>query len=127
MKQLRKDYGIPSSKVDRAAPTLSQRDTPLDVLRGFDQFWRIGAEDIFHGLAKATVSPFWTSVSTQFTHPSWDGFHIYDLIFPVVFIPGRSRDTLFSWPRSLKMEKRKNNFFGRSSKWSYPCVIRAHL
>ena len=63
----------------------------LDALRGFDMFWIIGAEDIFHGLAKATGSTFWIAISKQFTHPSWNGFHIYDLIFPLfLFLAGGS-------------------------------------
>ncbi|PWT71314.1 MAG: DUF5009 domain-containing protein [Bacteroidetes bacterium] len=61
----------------------------LDALRGFDMFWIMGAEEIFHGLAKATGSPFWQAISLQFTHPEWNGFHVYDLIFPLfLFLAG---------------------------------------
>ena len=70
---------------------IPQRLYSLDALRGFDMFWIIGAEEIFHGLAKATDSPFWTAISNQFTHPAWNGFHIYDLIFPLfLFLAGVS-------------------------------------
>jgi len=44
---------------------LSNRLYSLDALRGFDMFWIIGAEDIVHGLAKVTHSPFWENVSAQ--------------------------------------------------------------
>ena len=52
-------------------------------------FWIMGAEELFHALFKATGSPFWGAISTQFEHPQWDGFHFYDLIFPLfLFIAG---------------------------------------
>ena len=61
----------------------------LDALRGFDMFWIMGAEEIFHSMAKATNAPFWSVLATQFTHPEWNGFHFYDLIFPLfLFIAG---------------------------------------
>lgn len=70
-----------------------QENTPrlysLDALRGFDMFWIMGAEGIFHHLAKATRSPFWGSFAEQLTHPDWNGFHFYDLIFPLfLFLAG---------------------------------------
>lgn len=69
--------------------TPSQRLYSLDALRGFDMFWIMGAEEIFHNLAKATGSPFWAAIANQFTHPEWNGFHFYDLIFPLfLFIAG---------------------------------------
>lgn len=75
-----------------ASPLLSgpsQRLYSLDALRGFDMFWIIGAEEIFHSLYKVTGSPFWGALSNQFTHPDWNGFHFYDLIFPLfLFIAG---------------------------------------
>ena len=81
--------------------TTPQRLYSLDALRGFDMFWIIGAEDIFHGLAKATGSSFWASISKQFTHPAWNGFHVYDLIFPLfLFLAGVS--TPYSVGRDLE-------------------------
>jgi len=70
---------------------ISQRLYSLDALRGFDMFWILGADEFFHQLEKATGSSFWGSVSTQLTHPSWNGFHFYDLIFPLfIFLAGVS-------------------------------------
>jgi predicted acyltransferase len=67
----------------------AQRLYSLDALRGFDMFWIMGAEELFHSLAKITGSPFWSALSLQFTHPAWNGFHFYDLIFPLfLFIAG---------------------------------------
>ena len=80
---------------------IDQRLYSLDALRGFDMFWIIGAEEVFHELAKITGSPFWTAIATQFTHPDWNGFHIYDLIFPLfLFLAGVS--TPYSIGRSLE-------------------------
>ena len=69
--------------------TPSQRLYSLDALRGFDMFWIMGADEIFQTVAKATGSPFWSTIANQFTHPDWNGFHFYDLIFPLfLFIAG---------------------------------------
>jgi len=52
-------------------------------------FWIAGGEEIFHTLAKITGKPFWVTISDQFEHPAWNGFHFYDLIFPLfLFIAG---------------------------------------
>jgi predicted acyltransferase len=67
----------------------SQRLYSLDALRGFDMFWIMGGEEIFHVLAKITGNPFWQTIADQFEHPAWNGFHFYDLIFPLfLFISG---------------------------------------
>jgi len=79
-----------------------QRLYSLDALRGFDMFWIMGAEEIFHDMAKITGSPFWNALSNQFTHPDWNGFHFYDLIFPLfLFIAG------VATPYSVGREKEK--------------------
>lgn len=89
-----------------------QRLYSLDALRGFDMFWIMGAEEVFHGLAKATGSPFWEAISTQFTHPAWNGFHIYDLIFPLfLFLAGVS--TPYSVGRELERGKSKEQLMLR--------------
>ncbi|MDH5366445.1 MAG: DUF5009 domain-containing protein [Cyclobacteriaceae bacterium] len=67
----------------------SQRLYSLDALRGFDMFWIMGAERIFHNLSKITNSPFWNGLSAQFVHPAWNGFTAYDMIFPLfLFLAG---------------------------------------
>lgn len=61
----------------------------LDALRGLDMLMIMGADAVFHNLAGATGSPFWGSIANQFTHPAWNGFHVYDLIFPLfLFLAG---------------------------------------
>lgn len=67
----------------------SSRLLSLDALRGFDMFWIIGGETIFHTLSKYTNNPFWNTLSYQFEHAEWEGFRAYDLIFPLfLFIAG---------------------------------------
>jgi predicted acyltransferase len=52
-------------------------------------FWIMGGEEIFHSLAKITGNPFLQTIADQFEHPAWNGFHFYDLIFPLfLFISG---------------------------------------
>lgn len=71
-------------------PKLStERLNSLDALRGFDMFWIIGGEYIFHSLAKATNWPVFNWMSHQLHHVEWNGFVFYDLIFPLfLFIAG---------------------------------------
>jgi predicted acyltransferase len=82
-------------------PTGGQRLYSLDALRGFDMFWIMGAEEIFNTAAKATNWPALNWISNQLTHPAWNGFHLYDLIFPLfLFMAGVA--TPFSVGRELE-------------------------
>jgi predicted acyltransferase len=71
--------------------TRPRRLLSLDALRGFDMFWITGGEEIFHFLAEATG---WTGaivMAHQLSHPDWNGFRAYDLIFPLfLFLAGVS-------------------------------------
>lgn len=86
----------------------------LDALRGFDMFWIISGEGIFHGIAAVikqkhslqqssidwkiritdNVTPverFFVAISNQLHHSVWNGFTFYDLIFPLfIFVAGVS-------------------------------------
>jgi len=94
----------------------------LDALRGFDMFWIMGAEEIFHSMAKATNAPFWTVLATQFTHPEWNGFHFYDLIFPLfLFIAGVA--TPYSVGRELQKGKSKTEVLWRVIKRGLILVV----
>lgn len=84
----------------------------LDALRGFDMFWIIGAEGIFHALSKVTNAPFWNAISTELDHPAWHGFHFYDLIFPLfLFISGVT--TPYSVGRELEKGKTRSQMLRR--------------
>lgn len=84
----------------------------LDALRGFDMFWIMGAEEIFHSLAKITGFPLWVSMAQQLTHPDWNGFHFYDLIFPLfLFLAGVA--TPYSVGRDLENGKTRKQLLFR--------------
>ncbi len=92
---------------NRIAPP-SQRLYSLDALRGFDMFWIMGAEEIVNELSKTTGSGFWQGFANQLTHPDWNGFHFYDLIFPLfLFIAGVA--TPFSVGRAIENGKSRKS------------------
>ncbi|HEX8041122.1 MAG TPA: DUF5009 domain-containing protein [Chryseosolibacter sp.] len=96
----------------REQTVAGQRLFSLDALRGFDMIWIMGAEEIFHSLAKATGSPLMETISFQFTHPQWHGFRIYDLIFPLfLFMAGVA--TPYSIGRSLEKGKTREELLVR--------------
>ncbi|MDZ7604015.1 MAG: DUF5009 domain-containing protein [Cyclobacteriaceae bacterium] len=89
-----------------------QRLYSLDALRGFDMFWIMGAEEIFHKEAEITGSPFWSALSLQFQHPAWHGFSAYDMIFPLfLFLAGVA--TPYSLGKQMEIGKTKNDLLFR--------------
>ncbi|HVW14457.1 MAG TPA: DUF5009 domain-containing protein [Mucilaginibacter sp.] len=106
-----------------ATPADDFQQTPtrlysLDALRGFDMFWIMGAEELFHSLAKITNWGPLNAIANQFTHPAWNGFHFYDLIFPLfLFMAG------VSTPFSVGREREK----GKSREQLLIRVIRRGL
>lgn len=104
--------------MDQAVPNqgalnnISTRLYSLDALRGFDMFWIMGADEIIQELSHATHSPFWNALALQFTHPDWNGFHLYDLIFPLfLFMAGVS--TPYSIGRELEKGKTREQLLLR--------------
>jgi predicted acyltransferase len=94
----------------------------LDALRGFDMFWIMGADEIFHSLRDSTKSSFWTVIGNQFEHPDWNGFHFYDLIFPLfLFMAGVS--TPFSVGRELEKGKSREQLLLRVIKRAFILVL----
>jgi len=82
-----------------ARPT--QRLTSLDALRGFDMFWIVGAESLVEGVNQTTPTGLTKFLADQLDHVEWQGFHFYDLIFPLfVFIAGVS--LVFSLSRTIE-------------------------
>jgi predicted acyltransferase len=67
----------------------STRLLSIDALRGFDMFWIIGGEGLVIALAKWADWPFQKTIEEQLEHVPWEGFHFYDLIFPLfLFVVG---------------------------------------
>ncbi|MBW7990620.1 MAG: DUF5009 domain-containing protein [Planctomycetes bacterium] len=61
----------------------------IDALRGFDMFWIIGGGLIFHSLHDVFDNSTTAWINTQLSHVKWEGFHFYDLIWPLfLFIVG---------------------------------------
>jgi len=103
-------------------PIGGQRLYSLDALRGFDMFWILGGEEIFHTLADATGNPVMQAISNQLTHPAWNGFHFYDLIFPLfLFMAGVA--TPFSVGRELEKGNGREKVLWRVVKRALILVI----
>jgi predicted acyltransferase len=78
----------------------ARRLMSVDALRGFDMFWIIGAGSIVKALNAMGETPFTNFLASQLTHVKWEGFHFYDLIFPLfLFIVGIS--IVFSVDKAL--------------------------
>ena len=89
--------------------TKNKRIVSVDVLRGFDMFWLIGGT----GLGLAVVKLFSPDVQEvllpQFEHCQWEGFHFYDLIFPLFeFVMGMS--IVFSLSRITSSSDKKKAY-----------------
>ncbi|MGZ3844631.1 MAG: acyltransferase family protein [Flavisolibacter sp.] len=138
---------LPSTRIIIApadsAKTIPARLQSLDALRGFDMFWIISGEGIFHGIASvikqkhslqqstvdwqiqmtgnlSLVERFFITMSNQLHHSVWNGFTFYDLIFPLfIFISGVSMP--FSYGR--KLEQPTNNLL-EIKKGIYASLIR---
>ncbi|MGI6573799.1 MAG: acyltransferase family protein [Fermentimonas sp.] len=79
----------------------------IDALRGFDMFWIMGIGGVIVQLAKIEQTPFWNSLAVQFSHPYWDGFTFWDMIFPLfMFLSGLSSP--YSIDKQLKNGRTKN-------------------
>ena len=84
-----------------AIRTDKSRLRSLDALRGFDMFWIMGIGSVIVHTAAVEQTPFWTAFAAQFEHPYWDGFTLWDMIFPLfMFLSGMSSP--FSIDKQLK-------------------------
>ncbi len=82
------------------------RIVSVDVLRGFDMFWIVGGSAFFAAFFNLTGGKLGEIIVPQFEHAHWEGFHFYDLIFPLfAFIVGMS--VVFSLGKLVKREGKK--------------------
>ncbi len=66
-----------------------ERLLSLDALRGFDMFWITGGGYLVSLMAKHMDTGWLNAVAGQMEHVQWNGFHFFDLIFPLfMFISG---------------------------------------
>jgi predicted acyltransferase len=78
-------------KMTSTENTKKDRLLSLDALRGFDMLWIAGGEYLIVSLAALTGWPFLQWAAGQMEHVKWEGFHFYDMIFPLfLFIAGVS-------------------------------------
>ncbi len=84
----------------------------LDALRGFDMFWIMGGDAIVKAIAVISGATFWQAAAAQMEHPDWNGFHFFDLIFPLfLFIAGVA--TPYSIGKELEKGKTRNELLRR--------------
>jgi predicted acyltransferase len=70
-------------------PSARGRLLSLDALRGFDMLWITGGGAFITTIANHNDSGWIRFLAEQMDHVVWDGFHFYDLIFPLfMFISG---------------------------------------
>jgi predicted acyltransferase len=101
---------------------IKKRLYSLDALRGFDMFWIIGAEEIFHDMAEISGTSFWQGLSNQFHHPAWNGFVFYDLIFPLfLFLAGVA--TPYSIGKQLEKGKTRKELLIKVIKRGFILVL----
>src|SRR6266403_3616801 len=91
----------PAEKFREPQPAVqTQRLMSVDALRGFDMFWIIGADSLVYALHRLSPNKPTEFLADQLEHADWEGFHFYDLIFPLfVFIVGVS--LVFSLSKTL--------------------------
>ena len=93
-----------------------QRLVSVDALRGFDMFWIIGADALVYALNQMSQTRPTRFLAYELDHAEWEGFHFYDLIFPLfVFIVGVS--LVFSLVKTIEQHGRAtavNRIFRRT-------------
>jgi predicted acyltransferase len=87
----------------------TRRLVSLDALRGFNFVWILGGEGAVLALAEMSkgkggvIGTIGAFLGTQMSHADWDGFHFYDLIFPLfLFVTGVA--ITLSLPRLIERE-----------------------
>lgn len=69
----------------------------LDALRGFDMFWIVGGRDLLVGLTAITGWGVLRTAEAQARHVEWNGFTLWDGIFPLfLFLAGVSMPLSFA-------------------------------
>jgi len=96
----------------------SDRLMSLDALRGFDMLWISGGHLLIAALAGLTGWGLFEWMEKHMEHVAWNGFHFYDVIFPLfLFIAG------VTWPFSVKSRRAR----GQSQAKIYRHIIQRVL
>ena len=89
-----------------------QRLACIDVLRGFDMFFLVGAGDVLRNLLNAIGSNALQPVLYQLEHVDWIGFTAWDIIMPLfLFTSGLSMP--FSFDKFIRQGKSKKQLYGK--------------
>ena len=87
---------------------MNQRLLSLDTLRGFDMLFIMGGDAFFLCLGALLPGTIFADFAQQMGHKAWDGFALYDLIFPLfLFIAGVSFPFSLAKSRSMDESERK--------------------
>ncbi len=101
--------------------TKKDRLLSLDALRGFDMLWIAGGEYFIISLAALTGWPFLQWAAVQMEHVEWQGFHFYDMIFPLfLFIAG------VSMPFSIVKRQTTGGKYAENIHASAPTSVSSH-
>jgi len=88
----------------------SNRLMSLDVLRGLDMFFLSCLSYVFLALPEASNNVVFNWLANQCKHPEWEGFTMYDIIFPMfIFIVGVAMP--FSFNRRMGLEGGKKELY----------------
>jgi len=95
--------------MERKAST--ERVVSIDALRGFDMFWIIGGGVVLRNLLRYLGnSSIVQLIIRQTHHCAWNGFHFWDLIFPLfLFIVGVSM--CFSFAKRLERGESRRKLY----------------
>ena len=87
---------------------MNQRLLSLDTLRGFDMLFIMGGDAFFLCLGALLPGTIFADFAQQMGHKAWDGFALYDLIFPLfLFIAGVSFPFSLAKSRSVGESEQK--------------------
>ncbi|MCX7985884.1 MAG: DUF5009 domain-containing protein, partial [Bacteroidales bacterium] len=100
----------------------NQRLYSLDALRGFDMLWIMGGAEFIMALHKWLNTGITKTLATQMEHVPWNGFHFYDIIFPLfLFLAGVSFP--FSLQKRIQQGQSKRQIIGHIIKRMVILVI----
>jgi len=100
----------PSTSSENPSTAKFERLASIDVLRGFDMFFLVGAGDIFRRLFMAIDSDVLQPVHNQLVHVDWIGFTAWDIIMPLfLFTAGLSMP--FSFDKFIKQGHTKTQLY----------------
>src|SRR5262245_15919969 len=95
----------PAVKTTTSSSSSNLRLMSIDALRGFDMFWILGADSLVAALNRMSQTAPTRFLANQLEHVEWEGFHFYDLIFPLfIFLAGVS--LVFSLTKTIEQSGR---------------------